>query len=34
MEKEGLQKKYRELAKQLSKIGYICKGSVMNVYIK
>ncbi len=34
MEKEQLQKKYRELAKQLSQIGYICKGSVMSVYVK
>ncbi len=34
MEKEGLQKKYRELAKQLSQIGYICKGSVLSVYVK
>ena len=34
MEKDQLHKKYRELAKQLSQIGYICKGSVMSVYIK
>jgi len=34
MEKEQLQKKYRELSKKLSKIGYICKGSVMSVYVK
>jgi len=34
MEKEQLQQKYRELSKKLSKIGYICKGSVMSVYIK
>jgi len=34
MEKEGLQKKYRELSKKLSQIGYICKGSVMSVYVK
>ena len=34
MEKEQLQKKYRELSKQLSKTGYICKGSVMSVYGK
>ncbi len=34
MEKEQLQKKFRELAKQLSQIGYICKGSVMSVYVK
>ncbi len=33
MEKEGLQQEYRELSKKLSKIGYICKGSVMNVYV-
>jgi len=34
MEKEGLQKQYHELAKQLSQIGYICKGSVSSVYVK
>lgn len=34
MEKEQLQKKYRELSKQLSQIDYICKGSVMSVYVK
>ena len=34
MEKEQLQQKYRESSKKLSKIGYICKGSVMSVYIK
>ena len=34
MEKEGLQQEYRELSKKLSKIGYICKGSVMSVYVK
>ena len=34
MQKEQLQKKYSELAKKLSQIGYICKGSVMGVYVK
>jgi len=34
MEKEQLQKKYSELSKKLSKIGYICKGSVMVLYVK
>jgi hypothetical protein len=34
MEKEELQKKYRELAKQLSQIGCICKGSISSVYVK
>ena len=34
MEKNQLRKKYRELSKQLSQIGYICKGSVMSVYVK
>lgn len=34
MQKEQLQQKYSELAKKLSKIGYICKGSVMVLYAK
>ena len=34
MEKKQLHQKYRESSKKLSKIGYICKGSVMSVYIK
>lgn len=34
MEKEQLQKEYSELSKKLSKIGYICKGSVMVLYVK
>jgi hypothetical protein len=34
MQKDRLQKKYSELAKQLAQIGYISKGSVMSVYIK
>ena len=34
MEKEQLQHKYSELSKKLSKIGYICKGSVMVLNLK
>jgi hypothetical protein len=34
MQKDRLQKKYSELAKQLAQIGYISKGSVMSVCIK
>lgn len=34
MKKDQLQKKYSELAKQLSQIGCISKGSVLSVYIK
>ena len=34
MEKEQLQKEYSKLSKKLSKIGYICKGSVMVLYVK
>ena len=28
-----LQRKYDELSKQLSTIGYICKGSIMRLYL-
>lgn len=34
MQKDQLQKKYSELAKNLSQIGYICKGSVVDLYVK
>jgi hypothetical protein len=34
MQKEQLQHKYSELSKKLSKIGYICKGSVMVLNLK
>jgi hypothetical protein len=34
MEKVQLQKKYRGLSKELSTIGYVCKGSLMRVYLK
>jgi hypothetical protein len=33
MKKNQLQQKYRELSEQLSTIGYICKGSVMRLYL-
>jgi hypothetical protein len=34
MEKDQLDKKYSELAKKLSQTGYICKGSVVELYLK
>ncbi len=34
MEKDQLLQKYRELAKKLSEMGCICKGSVMVLHLK
>jgi hypothetical protein len=34
MEKDQLQQRYRELLKQFSQIGYICKGTVMVLHLK
>ena len=34
MENAQLQRKYDELSKQLSTIGYICKGSIMRLYLR
>lgn len=34
MGRDQLDKKYSELAKKLSQIGYICKGSVVELYLK
>jgi len=33
MDEGQLKQKYHELSKQLSKVGYLCKGSVMRVYL-
>lgn len=34
MKNAQLQQKYHELSKQLSTIGYICKGSLMRLYLR